>query len=66
MDLSLRYSRTIGDADIGFYHFVGTSREPTLLLGLRNNRTVLIPNYEQINQTGLDVQMVAGNGLFKG
>ena len=65
-DLALRYSHTFGDADIGMYNFIGTSRQPTLLLGQQNRTPVLIPYYEQINQTGLDVQMVAGNWLWKG
>ena len=32
VDFVLRYSHTIGDWDIGIYHFYGTGREPTLLL----------------------------------
>ena len=61
VDFALRYSHTIGDWDFGIYHFIGTGREPTLLR--ENNK--LIPLYEQINQTGLDLQLVAGQWLWK-
>ncbi|UCF16055.1 MAG: hypothetical protein JSW59_01070 [Phycisphaerales bacterium] len=66
VDFAARYSNTIGDWDFGIYHFVGTGREPTLLPGIdKKGRAVLIPFYEQINQTGLDVQLVAGQWLWK-
>ena len=46
--------------------FDGTSREPTLLLGLDRDFTpILIPHYEQIRQFGLDAQMTAGAWLLK-
>lgn len=66
VDLALRYSRTIGDMDLGAYYFKGTGREPTLLPGTDSSgATVLIPFYEQIGQAGLDVQLVAGAWLWK-
>ena len=68
VDFALRFSRTVGDIDFGIYHFTGTSREPDLLPTLDfQHRPVLYltPHYEQINQTGLDMQMVAGSWLFK-
>jgi hypothetical protein len=61
IDFAVRYSQTIGDWDFGIYHFIGTGREPTLLV--ENNK--LIPFYEQINQTGLDLQLVVGQWLWK-
>ncbi len=65
-DFAVRYSHTIGDWDFGIYHFNGTGREPTLLSGLDGNgNPVFIPYYEQINQTGLDLQLVAGEWLWK-
>ena len=66
LDLALRYSHTFGDADVGVYNFTGTSREPTLLLEQEEKVPTLIPFYQQINQTGMDIQMVAGNWLWKG
>jgi hypothetical protein len=65
-DFALRYSNTFGDADVGIDQFIGTSREPVLLLGGEMTDPVLIPYYQQISQTGLDVQMVAGSWLLKG
>ncbi|MHC4538781.1 MAG: hypothetical protein ACYTEK_10235 [Planctomycetota bacterium] len=66
VDFAARYSNTVGDWDFGIYHFVGTGREPTLLPRTdKKGRPVLIPFYEQINQTGLDLQMVAGQWLWK-
>jgi len=64
-DWAARYSHTIGDWDFGIYHFMGTNREPTFRPRLRNGRGVLTLYYEQINQTGLDVQLVAGEWLWK-
>jgi hypothetical protein len=66
VDFAARYSHTVGDWDFGIYHFVGTGREPTLLPGVdARGRPVLIPYYEQIHQTGLDLQLVAGQWLWK-
>lgn len=65
-DFAIRYSHTIGDWDVGIYNFNGTGREPTLLSGVNGSgKPVFIPFYEQINQTGLDLQLVAGKWLWK-
>ncbi|RWX44950.1 hypothetical protein H206_01163 [Candidatus Electrothrix aarhusensis] len=66
LDFALRYSHTFSNADLGLYHFNGTSREPNLLLGGDMRHPVLFPSYHQIGQTGLDVQMAAGDWLLKG
>ncbi len=66
LDFAARYSHTVGDLDFGIYHFMGTGREPTLLLGVDSKgRPALIPYYKQINQTGLDLQYVMGQWLLK-
>lgn len=65
-DFAFRYSHSFGNWDIGASHFNGTSREPTFLLEPNENEEFsLIPYYELINQTGLDIQLVAGDWLFK-
>lgn len=65
-DFAVRYSHTIGNWDFGIYHFKGTGREPTLLSALDSSgKDILIPFYEQINQTGLDLQLVEGEWLWK-
>ncbi len=66
VDLALRYSLTAGNWDFGIYYFRGTGREPGLLLSTDSSgRPVLVPFYMQIGQTGLDVQAVVGDWLFK-
>lgn len=65
-DFALRYSRTIGEWDIGLSYFRGTGREPTLLPGRDSSgNDLFIPFYEQINQLGLDLQLVADQWLWK-
>lgn len=65
-DWAVRYSHVFGDADVGLYHFKGTSRDPTALTGTdANGNTVKIPFYEQIDQTGFDVSYVVGEWLWK-
>lgn len=66
VDLAIRYSNTIADADFGIYYFKGTGREPKLIPDFDDQgRPVLIPYYEQINQGGLDLQLAAGKWLWK-
>lgn len=66
-DFALRYSQSIGSVDWGVYQFVGTGREPTLIEKEGDpGSSVLVPYYPQISQTGLDVQAVQGEWLWKG
>ncbi|MCE2510030.1 MAG: hypothetical protein J4G10_03495 [Alphaproteobacteria bacterium] len=66
VDVALRWSRTIGDWDIGLSHFHGTSREPRLIPTLRpTGEVVLVPHYDQIDQSGLDLQWTMEAWLWK-
>jgi hypothetical protein len=65
VDFAARWRKTIGDWDVGLSQFIGTSREPRLIPTVRAGETVLVPHYEQIDQTGLDVQLTAGATLWK-
>ncbi len=66
VDFAGRYSHSIGDWDIGLSHFYGTSRDPTIVpVVTRAGSFSLVPHYELINQTGLDLQLVAGEWLWK-
>ncbi|GGO83346.1 hypothetical protein GCM10011348_26900 [Marinobacterium nitratireducens] len=66
VDAAVRWFRTLGDLDIGLYHFYGTSRDPLLIPTLDNDGTlVLRPRYDLINQTGLDLQLTGANTLWK-
>ena len=63
IDLAIRWSHSLGDWDIGLSHFYGTNREPLLLLNL--TASALIPFYETMHQTGLDVQYTSDAWLWK-
>lgn len=66
VDFALRWSHTVGDWDIGVSHFHGTSREPRLNLTPRpGGQLVLVPHYDAIDQTGLDVQWTMEAWLWK-
>jgi hypothetical protein len=62
-DLAIRYSHYLGDWDIGAYHFYGTSREPLVRPSADGER--LVPFYELINQTGIDLQYTREAWLWK-
>lgn len=66
VDWAVRWQHSIGDWDIGLSHFSGTSREPRFLPSRDGaGRLVLVPFYEQINQTGLDLQITKEDLLWK-
>jgi hypothetical protein len=66
VDFAARWTHVLGDADIGVAHFHGTTREPDFALGTdAHDETVIIPIYDQIDQTSLDLSWVAGNWLSK-
>ncbi len=63
LDVAVRWSHTLGDWDIGLSHFYGTNREP--LLQLSSTFDSLIPYYEIMHQTGLDIQQTSEAWLWK-
>lgn len=66
VDFAARWSAQFDALDIGIYHFSGTGRAPNLIPELRaDNQVELVPEYELIDQTGLDAQYQAGNWAFK-
>lgn len=66
IDLAARWSQPISIFDIGVTHFWGTSREPRFApLVDESNELSLLPVYDTINQTGLDVQATFGGWLIK-
>ena len=66
VDFAVRYANYFGDWDIGLAHFYGTSRDPRLLPAVNGNgKPILIPYYDIINQTSLDLQATKGNMLWK-
>lgn len=73
LDLAIRYEHSLSIWDIGISHFIGTNREPIIQEGSNKNNTprfynsgdpVLIPFYDQMNQTSLDLQATADGGLL--
>ncbi len=65
VDFALRWKHTFDDWDIGLAHFHGTSREARLLPATRGEQTVLVPHYDQIDQTSLDLQLTTETTLWK-
>ncbi len=63
IDFAARWSHYFGDWDVGLSHFYGTGREPRFLLN--GAGTKLLPTYDLINQTGLDVQYTNEAWLWK-
>lgn len=63
---AIRYSHSIGLWDIGFSHFYGTSREPSVIINPKApGKVELLPYYEMIHQTGIDVQFTQESWLWK-
>ncbi len=66
IDWAIRWSKSMGDWDIGLAHFSGTNREPILIPDLSNPADpVLIPFYDLMDQTSLDLQATKGEWLWK-
>lgn len=66
IDWAVRWSQVIGDWEIGLSHFSGTSRDPDLTPGIdAQGNPVLIPLYQTIDQTSLDLQVIIEDWLWK-
>ena len=67
IDLAARWSQTLGSWDVALSNFWGTSHEPRLLPNAVPPAipTLLIPFYDIINQTGLEVQYTGDALLLK-
>ncbi|MEM7569433.1 MAG: hypothetical protein AAF337_06535 [Pseudomonadota bacterium] len=64
-----RYFGSFDMVDLGLSYFNGIARDPRLTLGFDDDnpaQAVLIPNYDQIEQVGIDAQITAGPLLLKG
>ena len=66
LDVAVRWSHYIGNWDFGLSHFAGIAREPVFRLGADGGgRPVLIPRYELIRQSGLELQGTFDAWLWK-
>lgn len=65
-DIAFRWEQTLDEWDIGVSGFHGNGREPRLVPQDVNPRgPVLVPHYDVISQTGLDLQYTRGPWLVK-
>tara|TARA_R110001592_G_scaffold52649_3_gene161234 strand:+ start:14503 stop:15720 length:1218 start_codon:yes stop_codon:yes gene_type:complete len=62
-DFALRYAVYIDDLDIAISHFSGTSRNPVFVD--KNGFPTRAPIYNQIDQTGLELQYIFEEWLWK-
>ena len=66
MAYAIRWSHSIGDWDLGFSHFYGMSRDPSILADVDERGAIhLTPYYEMIHQTAADIQVTKDNWLWK-
>ncbi len=66
VDWAVRWSHYLGPLDVGISHFSGTSRDPRFLPDRDDSgEPILVRFYEQIGQTGLDMQITSGAALWK-
>lgn len=66
VDWALRWSHAMGPLDVAVSHFHGLNRDPVFVPGLSSaGDPVLIPRYDIIDQTGLELQATFGGLLLK-
>ncbi len=64
-DVALRWSHVLGDWDVGLAHFYGHNREPEFKLEANAKRFELVPQYNLIHQTSVDLQLTLDAWLWK-
>ncbi len=66
LGFAARWSHSVGAWDVGVSHFYGMGREPTFKLNNSSNESIkLIPFYQLINQTGIDIQLTYEEWILK-
>ncbi len=66
IDWAIYYTHTLGSFDLGLSYFNGTNREARLQPGSNDDgEDVLVPYYDLMQQTGLDLQYTNGGWLWK-
>lgn len=66
VDWAVRWSHTLGSVDLGVAHFAGTNRDPRFELDAdRTEAIILVPHYDLMSQTSLDVQWTIRSWLWK-
>ncbi|NKB70601.1 MAG: hypothetical protein GKR89_26325 [Candidatus Latescibacteria bacterium] len=64
-DVALRWSHYMGPFDIGLAHFYGTGREPRMVPRFDSEQAVLVPHYDLLHQSSLDLQYTREGWLGK-
>ena len=64
-DFALRFATRVGDLDLAISHFTGTSRNPVLVFNGSITDPRFTPIYRQIDQTGLELQYIFEDWLWK-
>ena len=62
LDFALRWSRQFDELDLGLSYFEGNNREPEFQLTEQGR---LRPEYLQMQQIGLDTQLISGSWIWK-
>ncbi len=65
VDYAVRWSQSFDEWDLGVAHFYGTSRDPRFILEFDNAGPLLVPFYDQIHQSSLDIQWTHEAWLLK-
>jgi hypothetical protein len=68
IDVAIRWGDSFNDLDIALSHFIGTNREPLFVSNVQENslsQPSVIPFYNVISQTGLELQFNAGDIIYK-
>lgn len=64
-DFAGRWKTRIGEVDVSFSHFYGVTREPYFVFNYDFNDPYLIPVYEKVNQTSIDLIYAWNDVLLK-
>lgn len=65
IDTAVRWNYSDSGLDVGISHFAGTAREPHFQLLNNPPEPTLLPVYDQIRQTSLDLNFVVGSWIWK-
>lgn len=70
VDYALRWSDSFGDVDLGVSHFIGTSRDPRLVVAADGAGNPLqpirhSPHYDQVQRSAIDAQATLDAWLLK-
>lgn len=65
IDFAVRWQHILGDFELAVSYFNGTSREARLIPQANAGEQILVPHYDAIDQTAIEMQYVHDATLFK-